>query len=140
MFRVLTKADILLFAALAAVGAGSLVYSSRALAGDIEGTSAVSSDREVRITVANEEYGTYPLDEDNEITITRQASENQVCINIVVIENGTVHMDQSNCKNQVCVQDGHIDTVGQQVICLPNRVVIEIVGDDSEKAFDAIAQ
>lgn len=140
MFRILTKADILLFLSLVAIGAGSLVYSSRALAGDVNATSATSSERQVRITVANEEYGTYPLDQDDTITITRQASENQVCINIVVIENGTVHMDQSNCKNQVCVQDGRIDTVGQQIICLPNRVVIEIIGNDSDKAFDAIAQ
>lgn len=138
MFRILTKADIVLGITLAVIGAASLVYSSQALAGDVSSTA--SSARQVHITVANEEYGIYPLDQDQEITITRQASENQVCINIVVIENGTVHMDQSNCKNQVCVQDGRIDTVGQQIICLPNRIVIEIIGNEAEKEFDAISQ
>lgn len=139
MLRILTKADIVLFLALITIGAGSLLYSSHALANDIS-TPAPSTDRQVRITVANEEYGTYPLDQDNEITITRQPSDNSVCINIIKIQNKTVWMDQSNCKNQVCVQDGRIDTVGQQIICLPNRIVIEIIGDESEKEFDAIAQ
>lgn len=138
MFRILTKADILLFLSLCAIGAGSLLYSGQSLAGDVAAASA--SARQVHITVANEDYGTYPLDQDDEITITRKAGDNQVCINIITIENGTVRMDQSNCKNQVCVQDGRIDTVGQQIICLPNRIVIEIIGDESEKAFDAIAQ
>lgn len=139
MFHILTKADIALFLALAAIGAGSLVYSGHAVAGDVSTVSGTSR-RMVRITVANEEYGEYPLGKDDEITISRRPSDDQVCINIVKIENGVVWMDQSNCKNQVCVQDGRIDSVGQQIICLPNRVVIEIVGNEAEKAFDAISQ
>lgn len=139
MFRILTKADIVLFAALAVLAGGSLYYSGHAITNDVTSVSG-SSQRMVRITVANEEYGEYPLDEDTEITITRRPSDDQVCINIVHIKDSVVWMGESNCKNQVCIQDGYIDSVGQQIICLPNRVVIEIIGDASEREFDAVSQ
>lgn len=127
MFRVLTKADILLFLALLAIGAGTLWYGSNAIIN--------YTNKSIRITVENQVYGEYSLSEDQTITI-----ENNQHLNIVQINNGSVRMLKSNCKNQICVNDGAIDTVGEQIVCLPNRVVVEIIGNESEKEFDAISQ
>lgn len=132
MFRILTKADIILFITLLAIGFGTLVYGARAVADNAYGAT---SDRMVQITVDNTIYGSYPLDENQQITV-----EQDNHTNIVSIEDGTVRIAESTCKNQICVSNGSIEVVGQQIVCLPNRVVVEIIGNESEKAFDAISQ
>ena len=39
-------------------------------------------------------------------------------------------MESSTCKNQICVEHGPIKTANDCIVCLPNKVVVEIV--DSE--------
>ena len=46
--------------------------------------------------------------------------------NTVIIENGEVYMQSANCKNQICVKHKKISAKGETIICLPNRVTIEI--------------
>lgn len=48
--------------------------------------------------------------------------------NDILIENGKVSIAESDCTNQVCVQSGSIDKVGQTLVCLPNKLIIEIKG------------
>lgn len=47
-------------------------------------------------------------------------------------------MSYSDCKNQICVEDGKISRTNQSIVCLPNKVVVEITGGEEE--FDAVAQ
>lgn len=77
-----------------------------------------------------------------EIDATTSASytvENQYGRNVIWIEAGQVKMHEASCKNQLCVEAGHIHLPGQSIVCLPNRVVVEI---KSKKplAVDAISQ
>lgn len=46
--------------------------------------------------------------------------------NTIVIENGEVYMQSATCKNQVCVKHQKISAKGETIICLPNRVTVEI--------------
>ena len=46
-------------------------------------------------------------------------------------------MTYSDCRNQICVNDGSISQTNQSIVCLPNRVVIEITG--KEEKYDAIS-
>lgn len=46
--------------------------------------------------------------------------------NRVVIKDGKVHMEWSDCYNQVCVHAGSISEANQQIVCLPNRVVVRL--------------
>jgi hypothetical protein len=41
-------------------------------------------------------------------------------------------MDSASCKNQVCVDHGAISLKGDSIVCLPNRVVVEIKGEGGE--------
>lgn len=132
MFRVLTKADVILFITFLAIGIGTILYGAHVVAGTI---SSDTSSRMVQITADNTVFGAYSLDENRTITVERNGHTN-----VVTIENGAVYISESTCKNQICVNDGSIDTIGQQIVCLPNRVVVEIIGDDSEREFDAISQ
>ena len=54
--------------------------------------------------------------------------DNEGHTNVIVIEDGTVRMESSSCKNQICVDHGRISLIGDSIVCLPNRVVVEIEG------------
>lgn len=46
--------------------------------------------------------------------------------NTVVIENGEVYINSATCDNQICVKHQKISEKGERIVCLPNRVVVEI--------------
>jgi hypothetical protein len=46
--------------------------------------------------------------------------------NTVVIKNNTVYIDSADCKNQICVKTGKISKKGENIVCLPNKVIVEI--------------
>lgn len=117
------KADILLAAAFVAVG---LFLSYFFFTGGEAGQT-------VYITVNGEEYAWYPLSENRTVTIERDSH-----INKITIKDGQVSMAFSDCGGQDCIQQGKISQTSQSITCLPNRVVIEIRGDDGE--FDAIVR
>lgn len=46
---------------------------------------------------------------------------------ILIISDGKADMESADCPNQICVHHGAISHTGETIVCLPNRVVIEIV-------------
>jgi len=93
----------------------------------------IKGDR-VYIEVNNKVYGNYSLYENKEIHIQEDSIDN-----LIVIKDGYVYMKEANCKNQVCVLHKPINKVGQQIVCLPNKVVVEIKSDDVSD-IDALSQ
>lgn len=121
MFKVLTKADIILFFCLIALGVALAWFS---VAGDVTGA-------EVVVSVDGKVYGTYDLNKDQTVTIKQNGHMNQF-----IIKDGTVQMTESTCKNHICIDTGAISRTSQSIVCLPNRVVIEIKGGGE---FDAVS-
>lgn len=125
MFSFIRKADIILFCVLllsAGISAALIFFRPSAPAGD-----AV-------ITLNGSPYGTYSLDEDRRIEISGEDFHN-----VVLIENGSVMMETSDCHNQVCVNHKPISRSGESIICLPHKIVIRIQGG-KESDVDAVAQ
>lgn len=56
--------------------------------------------------------------------------------NMIVLSGKTARMQRADCRDQVCVRSGTLTRAGQAAVCLPNRVVVKIVGEKSE--IDAI--
>ena len=82
--------------------------------------------RAVRVTVDGELFGEYELDNvRKEIEITGKIGK---CI--MVIENGQAYMKEAECPNQICVHHEPVSYNGETVVCLPNRIIIEITGGD----------
>lgn len=46
--------------------------------------------------------------------------------NVIVIKNGVVFIKNATCKNQICVKTGQISKKGESIVCLPNKVIVEI--------------
>ena len=96
------------------------------------GTFAGEDASRVRITVGGEEYGTYSLSEDQTIEI----NDTNVC----EIKDGEVNMIQAGCPDQLCIHQGPIHIQGETIVCLPNRVVVEITGNDKDEQLDGVVQ
>ena len=56
--------------------------------------------------------------------------------NTVVLQGESAVMQRADCHDQVCVRTGTLTRVGQVAVCLPHRVVLRLVGEQSE--VDAI--
>jgi len=53
--------------------------------------------------------------------------------NIIEIDKDVVRIIESDCHNQICVKDGSISKVGEVLVCLPHKLIVEIKGkSDSE--------
>ena len=86
----------------------------------------------LRVTVNGEVYGIYDLNEDQEIRIGDT--------NLCRIMDGKVRMISAECPDQICVKTAEISRDGSTIVCLPNRVVLEVVSEVSEEAdVDAIS-
>lgn len=83
----------------------------------------------VIVTIDGKIYGTYTLDKDQEVPINES--------NYLVIENGQADMITANCPDQVCVNHKAISKNRETIVCLPNKVIVEVAGG-SESNIDAV--
>lgn len=105
------KADIILAVAiLLAV----VIYVGASLLTATAGAKAV-------ITVDGEEYGAYPLNTDTTVEVNTSFGSNTV-----LIKSGKVTVSNADCPDGYCVSHIAVDSVGETIVCLPHRVVIEI--------------
>lgn len=84
----------------------------------------------VQIKVNNKIYQTVPLNIDQTIEINNK--------NTVVIKNDSVFVINSTCPDKLCQKQGAISKNGQQIICLPNKVIVEIISNQNNE-IDAVS-
>ena len=58
--------------------------------------------------------------------------------NTLLIKNNSIQMKSANCNDALCVKQGNISKVGQTIICLPHKLIIEIKGDELDSKDDLI--
>lgn len=56
--------------------------------------------------------------------------ETQYGYNLIELGDGMVRVIEADCPDQLDVKQGYISKVGEVIVCLPNRLVIEIKGMD----------
>lgn len=56
--------------------------------------------------------------------------------NVIQIEKGRVRMKEADCPDKVCVNAGWTSSSALPIVCLPHKVTITIVNDDTE--IDAV--
>jgi len=75
----------------------------------------------------------YPLDVDRTVEI-----EGPLGPETLIIRDGKTWVSESPCPEKICIKMGKKWRSGEQIVCVPNRLVIDIVGED--RSFDAIAR
>ena len=61
-------------------------------------------------------------------------------VNKVVINDGKVSMTEAECADELCVKTGKISRVGETIVCLPHRVVVEIKGSPDDDSIDSVVK
>lgn len=44
-----------------------------------------------------------------------------------------IRVTESDCPDKICVKTGFVSREGEAAVCMPNRVIITVEGDDDEK-------
>lgn len=81
-------------------------------------------------------YKKYSLDKDLKEVVTIESEHGK---NIIEIEGYNVRMIDSSCINKLCIKQGIIHKQGQLLVCLPNKVVVQIIGKNSSSDLDTIS-
>lgn len=50
--------------------------------------------------------------------------------NLLIIKNGYAFMQEADCPDKLCVNQGKVRYTGQCIVCLPNRVTVTVSGAD----------
>ncbi|MCI9616033.1 MAG: NusG domain II-containing protein [Lachnospiraceae bacterium] len=74
--------------------------------------------------------GTYSLSEDGRIEINDGT-------NVIEISNGKADMIEADCPDQLCVNQKAVSRNHENIICLPNKVVVEVESVE-ESEYDAV--
>lgn len=90
--------------------------------------SAQETGAQVVITWNGEVDRTVPLAEDQTLVYEGENGG----YNVVRIESGKVSMAEANCPDQVCVRKGATDQTADPIVCLPNSLVVEVKGQESQ--------
>lgn len=91
--------------------------------------SGKDSGGHVTIKVEGVEEKTYTLDQDQTIEIGTT--------NVLQIKDGKARMIHADCPDQLCMKQRSISKQGESIICLPNRVVVEVSGTE-DAGVDAV--
>lgn len=51
--------------------------------------------------------------------------------NIIKIKDNEISIIEADCDDSLCIKQGSITKVGQTLVCLPHKLIIEIKGDES---------
>jgi hypothetical protein len=81
------------------------------------------------IMVNREEYSRISLEdtEPAEFTVTSPWG-----YNTVEVGNNRVRIKAASCPDQICVKEGWISRVNEMAVCIPNRFIIKIIGEETE--------
>ena len=105
----------------------------------VAGLLVIQSVREegaqVVITWNGEVDGTYPLDEDQTFVFEGENGG----YNVVTIEDGFVFMEEANCPDQICVKHKPLNQTADPIVCLPNKLVVEVTAPETENQLDGVS-
>jgi len=72
------------------------------------------------------------LDNDQEVVLSNGAM-------IVEVKEGRIRVKESDCPRRICLHTGWIQHPGETIVCVPNKIVIEIEASGSAPSVDAVA-
>lgn len=121
----------LMIIALALLAAGALYAVSQLSLGAAAST--------VVVTVDGQEVLRRPLAVEDRYEIAQEDGK----LNVLRVEDGAVWMEEANCRDGLCIRQGKMRNGAKTIVCLPNKVVVQLTGDapaGEEDELDVIIQ
>lgn len=116
---------VVLIVVLLALGSGFAVHGRSEEGQSLEAVISVDGQEQQRFCLEGLEPTTY------EVTSGKYTLE-------IALTSTAVWVEHSDCPTQDCVHTGKISRVGQSIVCLPARVVIELQGSNQSSDVDLI--
>lgn len=82
----------------------------------------------IQVTLDGKVYGTYSLEKDQVIEIEEGSFYNKIRV-----EDGKAYMEEANCPDGYCEEQGKISRHTQTIVCLPHKLVVEVLESDNGK-------
>lgn len=82
----------------------------------------------IQVTLDGKVYGTYSLEKDQVIEIEEGSLYNKIRV-----EDGKAYMEEANCPDGYCEEQGKISRHTQTIVCLPHKLVVEVLESDNSK-------
>ncbi len=110
--------DIILIAAVILIAA--IVLTALVLINNAKSSKNIS-EKNVIVYLDGSLYGKYPLSVDKSVEIISERGRN-----LLVISDGKASISEASCPDLVCVKHRAISGGLDQIICLPNKLVVTI--------------
>ncbi len=124
------RREYLLIAAVVMIGAGLMYY------GIARRGPATTADTRLRITSqpqgGEKDISVLPLDDDVHKTVDVAGP---LGTTVVEVDGLRAHVIASPCPDKLCIKMGWLERPGEYAACLPNRVLAEMLGSDSARAY-----
>lgn len=82
--------------------------------------------KQVLVTVDGQAVATLDLNRDTDMIINGYGGSTDH----LVIKDGYASITEASCPDKVCVRTGKIHKTGELIVCLPNRVVVSVEGEE----------
>ena len=90
---------------------------------------SVKEAERIQVSVDGQVFGVYSLHKDQEIKINDT--------NYLIIKDGVADMIEADCPDQICVNQKAVSKTGETIVCLPNKVIVDVKGVESGE-LDAV--
>ena len=80
----------------------------------------------VQITVDGKEVEIHDLSRDTELTVTGANKGT----NHLIVRDGEIWCSEASCPDKVCVHQGKKHLSSDTIVCLPNKMIVTITGDE----------
>lgn len=93
-----------------------------------------TSDMTVFMTLSNETVYRLPLSTNRRVVLTGPLGQTTV-----ELDGNSVRIAGSPCPQRLCMKMGRIRNSGQCLVCIPNRIIVQIIGKDRRR-LDGVTQ
>ncbi|MCK9443892.1 MAG: NusG domain II-containing protein [Tissierellaceae bacterium] len=125
----MTKGDKILIVAIIIISLVSL--------GFVKNNIVNYNEKYISIQVNGQEYKKVIFD--NSVIGKTIPIETEFGYNLIEIGDGDVRVIEASCPDKLDVLQGAISSPGEMIVCLPNRLVIEIKGTTETREIDYIS-
>lgn len=81
----------------------------------------------IQVILDGKIYGTYSLEKNQVIEIEEGSFYNKIRV-----EDGKAYMEEANCPDGYCEEQGKISRHTQSIVCLPHKLVVEVLEADND--------
>ena len=104
----------------------------------VKALPATSGDRLLLVEINGKLHSEIPFNEDSEDLITVNLPGGHAIVEIVAGRVRVLPMEKHLCPLGICSAVGWIEQSGDAIVCLPNRLVMTVVGGDVNAVWDSV--